>query len=71
METVLRQLGENVRHHRDAAGISQEELASRAKLDRSLISEIENAKNLVRIDTLVKLSRGLAIPLDLLMRDIA
>jgi transcriptional regulator with XRE-family HTH domain len=64
VETVLRQLGENAKRHRRKTGLSQEALASRADLDRTLISAIENGKKLVRIDTLVKLARGLAIPLD-------
>jgi transcriptional regulator with XRE-family HTH domain len=71
VETVLSKLGENVRRLRDAAGISQEELASRADLDRTLISSVENGRKLARIDTLVKLSRGLAVPLDVLLEGIA
>jgi hypothetical protein len=40
-------------------------------VDRTLISSIENAKKLVRIDTLVKLSRGLAVPLGVQLENIA
>ncbi len=69
VETVLRQLGDNLTRLRGA--MSQEELASRAGMDRTLISSIESAKKLVRIDTLVKLSRGLAVPLDVLLEDVA
>ena len=71
METVLRQLGENAKRHRGKTGLSQEALASDADLDRTLISSIENGKKLVRIDTLVKLARGLGIPLDVLLKDVA
>jgi transcriptional regulator with XRE-family HTH domain len=71
VETVLRQLGENAKRHRGKTGLSQEALASRSDLDRTLISAIENGKKLVRIDTLVKLARGLAIPLDVLLKDVA
>ena len=71
MDAVLRQLGENLRRQRRIAKLSQEELASRAGVDRTLISLVERGKKLTRIDTLVKLSRGLAIPLEVLLRDIA
>jgi transcriptional regulator with XRE-family HTH domain len=70
VESVLRQLGENVRDRRQDAGLSQEELASRAGLDRTLISSIERGRKLVRIDTLVKLSRALAVPLDALLKGV-
>jgi transcriptional regulator with XRE-family HTH domain len=71
VETVLRQLGDNAKRHRARTGLSQEALASRADLDRTLISAIENGKKLVRIDTLVKLARALGIPLDVLLKDVA
>lgn len=34
-------LGRNIRRHRNAQGISQEELAFRAEMKRSYVSEIE------------------------------
>ena len=71
MDAVLRQLGDNLTRLRGDADLSQEELASRAGLDRTLIGPIEKGTKLVRIDTLVKLSRGLAVPLDVLLKDIA
>jgi transcriptional regulator with XRE-family HTH domain len=71
VETVLRQLGRNLRRQRRKAKLSQEELATRAGLDRTLISLVERGKKLVRIDTLVKLSRALAVPLEVLLEDIA
>ncbi|HXD55592.1 MAG TPA: helix-turn-helix transcriptional regulator [Solirubrobacteraceae bacterium] len=70
MESALRQLGENVKRLRDEAGLAQEELAEMADLDRTMISLVENGKKLVRIDTLVKLSRALGIPLSVLVKDV-
>lgn len=70
VEAILRQLGANLKRLRLQAGLGQEELAYRADLDRTLISKVENGKSLVRVDTLVKLSRGLSVPLSTLLDDI-
>ena len=64
METALKQIGENVRRRREELGIDQEELAHRAGLNRTMISLVENGKKLIRIDTMIKLSRGLGIQLE-------
>ena len=71
VEAVLQQLGKNLRRERRKAGLTQEVLAQRAEVDRTLISAVERGRKLVRIDTLVKLSRGLAVPLSVLMEDLA
>lgn len=70
MESALRQLGENVKRLREEEGLAQEELARRADLDRTMISLVENGKKLVRIDTLVKLSRAFGVSLSVLMEDV-
>ena len=49
-------VGRNVRHYRKAAGISQEELAARARLDRTYVSGVE---------------RGIRNPTVLVLQDIA
>jgi transcriptional regulator with XRE-family HTH domain len=61
VEAVLQQLGANLRRRRRAARLSQEELAHRAELDRTLISSIERGKKLIRIDTVVKLAYALGL----------
>lgn len=50
------QVGGNVRRHRRAAGLTQEELAHRANLDRTYLSDIE---------------RGIRNPTVMLLQDIA
>jgi transcriptional regulator with XRE-family HTH domain len=49
-------LGAELRRARRAAGLTQEQLAARAKVDRTNISEIENDKVSPSVDMLVRLS---------------
>lgn len=51
---VREQVGQNVRRFRTQAGLSQEELADRAKLDRTYISGVERG---VRNPTVLVLQR--------------
>jgi len=71
VDAVRQQLGANLKRRRRAARLSQERLSELADLDRTLISLIERGKKLPRIDTLVKLSRGLGLPLSDLLEGIA
>ncbi len=48
-------LGEALRKARDAADISQEELAFEAKVDRSYISQLENGHKSPTVDVLFRL----------------
>jgi transcriptional regulator with XRE-family HTH domain len=64
---IAAQFAENVKRYRDLAGISQEQLAMRASLHRTEISQVERGLRLARIDTLVKLAASLErTPNDLL-----
>jgi transcriptional regulator with XRE-family HTH domain len=64
---IAAQFAENVKHYRDLAGISQEQLATMASLHRTEISQVERGLRLARIDTLVKLAASLGqTPNDLL-----
>jgi len=56
MEIVCKLLGENVRASRLAMGISQEELAFRAELDRTYISQIERGIGNPSLGVLLKIS---------------
>jgi transcriptional regulator with XRE-family HTH domain len=52
---------------RKAAGLSQEELARRAALNRTQISLLENSQRTPRIDTVVKVAGALGVePAELL-----
>ncbi len=58
---VAERLAENLARRRQAAGLSQEELAARASVNRSVVSLIESRKRMPRVDTLVKLAGGLGV----------
>lgn len=62
-------LAENLKRHRLAAGLSQEELAHRAEIDRTYVSSLERCQYAATIDMLEKLARELKIePATLLQR---
>lgn len=59
----------NLRKFRRAKGLSQEELADRAKLDRTYISSLERSIYGATIDVVDRLARGLGVEAaDLLKR---
>jgi transcriptional regulator with XRE-family HTH domain len=62
-------LAKNVRKYRQAAGLSQEELAHRAEVDRTYISSIERSVYAATIDVVDRLARALGVEAaDLLVR---
>jgi transcriptional regulator with XRE-family HTH domain len=59
----------NLRKFRHAKGLSQEELADRAEIDRTYISAVERSVNAASIDVVDRLARGLGVEAaDLLRR---
>ena len=54
-------LARNLRRHRHEAGLSQEELAHRADIDRTYISSIERCQYAASIDVLERLARELGV----------
>jgi transcriptional regulator with XRE-family HTH domain len=50
-----------LRHLREDAGISQEELAARAGLDRSYISLVERGRRSPTVNTLAKIAAVLSV----------
>ncbi len=60
---VGRRIGAKVRELRTAQGLSQEELAARAGLDRTYISQIERAVKNVTVASLDKVAKGLGVTL--------
>jgi transcriptional regulator with XRE-family HTH domain len=62
-------LAKNVRKYRQAAGLSQEELAYRAEIDRTYISSIERSVYGATIDVVDRLAKALGVEAaDLLVR---
>ncbi len=60
-DPLLRAVGKVVQEKRLSIGISQEELARRAKLHRTYISDVERGSRSVSLITLVKLAEALEI----------
>ncbi len=59
----------NLRKFRQAKGLSQEELADRAEIDRTYISAVERSVHAASIDVVDRLARGLGVEAaDLLRR---
>jgi transcriptional regulator with XRE-family HTH domain len=66
-EGVALKFGDNLRRCRSLVGLSQEELAERASLDRTEVAELESGERIARIDTLLQLAEAMAIrPEDLI-----
>lgn len=64
---IAARFGDNLKRVRLAAGVSQDELAVRASVHRTEISQLERGLRVARIDTLIKLAASLeATPAELL-----
>jgi transcriptional regulator with XRE-family HTH domain len=61
MSNINQKLGESVRKYRKKEDISQEELAVKAKLDLTSVSEIESGLRNPSLKTLHKLANALGI----------
>lgn len=67
--TLREVLAENLKRHRSIKGLSQEELAHRADIDRTYVSSLERCQYAATVDIIEKLARELEIdPADLLQR---
>jgi len=64
---IIAVVGENVRRARKVAGLSQEELAFEADLDRTYISQVERKLRNVTIVVLARLARALKTTPDQLL----
>lgn len=62
-QELLETFGRSLREKRKRQGLSQEELAARASLDRSYVGGIERGERNVSLENLAKLARGLDISL--------
>lgn len=64
---VIRTVAVTVKRARKAAGLSQEELAFEAGLDRTYISQVERRKRNVTIVVLARIARALKMTPDRLL----
>lgn len=60
--TAREQFAKNLRAERKMQGMSQEALGDAAELHRTEISLLERAERDPRLETIVRLARGLEIP---------
>ena len=58
---VVQLLGENVRHHRKLRGMTQEELALEAGMERSYVSDLERGTRNPSVRALGRLAVALGI----------
>lgn len=56
-----RVLGENIRLHRQKAGLTQEKLAELADLHTNFVGDIERGEENVSVDALVRLASALRV----------
>lgn len=66
--TLREVLAENLRRHRSARGLSQEELAHRADIDRTYVSSLERCQYSATVDVIEKLARELGTEASELLR---
>ena len=64
------QFGENLRRLRLAAGLTQEALSDATQLNTSEISRLERGVRNPRLHTMLRVARGLGVPLAALLTDI-
>jgi transcriptional regulator with XRE-family HTH domain len=60
---VGRRIGANIKRLREAQGLSQEELADRAGLHRTYVSQLERAVKNATFVSLDKIAKALSVPL--------
>jgi transcriptional regulator with XRE-family HTH domain len=58
---VAARFGDNLRRHRKAAGLSQEDTAVLASLHRTAVGQLERGERVARADTIAKLAGALQI----------
>lgn len=61
-QSERKQLGQAIKQLRDKAGMTQEDLADRADINVSYLAKIENGYVNTTVRYLIKLSRGLRVP---------
>jgi transcriptional regulator with XRE-family HTH domain len=69
-DKLLRAFGETLRGFRQDAGLSQEELAHRAGLDRTYVGSVERGERNIAILNVVKLANALGVSPASLLRDL-
>jgi len=64
---IQRKFGARLRELRKSKGLSQEELAFRAELDRSFVGQVERGERNISLFNIYKLAKGLEVTSSLLL----
>jgi len=67
-QNIRKILGANIKYYRFSIGYTQEQLAEKCDLSPRYISDIENAKGNIRIDTLENIAKYLKVEPYLLIK---
>lgn len=63
-KAALKKIGAKIRAARQAAGLSQAQLAEAISMDRENYAKIERASINVTVDTLVRIAQGIGVEID-------
>ncbi|MEG6613596.1 helix-turn-helix transcriptional regulator [Pseudoclostridium thermosuccinogenes] len=63
-------VGERVRHYRNKAGLSQDELAEKAGLHHTYIGQVERGEKNATLESIAKIAYALQVPLEVLFENI-
>jgi len=69
-EATALAFGKNLVKARRHAGFSQEKLATRCRLHRTEIGNIENGRRIPRVDTMIRIAGALEVKADVLLSGI-
>lgn len=64
---IIKVVARNVRARRKAAGLSQEELAYEAKVDRTYVSQVERGQRNLTVSVLARIAKALKTTPDVLL----
>lgn len=62
MSNIADQFGQNLARSIKSSGLSQEDVAERAEVHRTQISELTRGKHVPMLDTVIKLAGALGVP---------
>jgi transcriptional regulator with XRE-family HTH domain len=70
MENLTKKLAKVIREKRIAAGLSQEELAEKADIDRTYVSIIERGRVNITLAVALKIARSLNLSLSKIIKEV-
>ena len=68
MEAITRKIAQVIREQRKTAGLSQEQLAEKADIDRTYVSLIERGKVNMTVIVVAKIAKALGVSLSSIIK---